>query len=65
MTYRAKKFDCCNILSQKKTRETHVLYELTTGLIHWNLNSVFNNVLYLITVHLGHSRDSCSCGLIM
>ena len=33
MTYRAKNFDLCNILSQKSPHETHVLYELTAGLI--------------------------------
>ena len=28
MTYRAKNFDLCNILSQISPHETHVLYEL-------------------------------------
>ena len=33
MTYRAKNFDLCNILSKKSPHETHVLYEFTAGLI--------------------------------
>ena len=33
MTNRAKNFDLCNILSQKSPHGTHVLYELTGGLI--------------------------------
>ena len=33
MTYGTKNLDVCNILSQKSPHETHVLYEITAGLI--------------------------------